>query len=95
MKYDKTEFFQFRLPSEQHFLLGSFDTEDMFGKRKGIEHSPQIRTQLNLDSNLVWLYFLFTMFAFFSDLKSEEEFLTLRENMLNSDMGKFSLDDFK
>ena len=85
----------FRLPSEQHFLLGSFDTEDIFGKRKGIEHSPHIRAQLNLDSNLVWLYFLLTMLAFITDFKHHDEFLTLRENMFNADMGKFSIEDFK
>ncbi len=53
LKYDRNEYHSFRLPSENHFLLGSFDNEDLFGKRKGIEHSPHIRSQLNLDSKLV------------------------------------------
>ena len=29
--YDKNEFHAFRLPSEQAFLLGSYDQEDLFG----------------------------------------------------------------
>ena len=44
LKYDKNEYHSFRLPSENHFLLGSFDHEDIFGKRKGIDHSPHIRS---------------------------------------------------
>lgn len=95
LTYEKTEYHSFRLPSEQHFLLSSFDTEDLFGKRRGIEHSPHIRSQLDLDSNLVWLYFLFTAFAFFSEFSKDEEVITLRENMFNSEMGRFSIEDFK
>lgn len=95
LTYDKQEYHMFRLPSEQHFLLSSFDSQDIFGKRKGIEHSPHIRAQLNLDSNLVWLYFLFTALAFFSEFKSDDEIMVLRENMFNADMGRFTLEDFK
>ena len=93
--YDKQEFHMFRLPSENHFLLSSYDSQDIFGKRKGIEHSPHIRAQLNLDSNLVWLYFLFTAFAFFSQFRHDDDFFVLRENMFNAEMGKFQLEDFK
>lgn len=42
--YDKNDYHAFRLPSEQAFLLGPFDTEDIFGQRKGINHSPHIRS---------------------------------------------------
>ena len=40
--YDRNEFYMFRLPSENFFLLGSYDTQDIFGKRRGIEHAPYI-----------------------------------------------------
>lgn len=78
LKYDKNEFYAFRLPSEQHFLLGSFDHEDIFGKRKGINHSPHIRSQLDLDSNMVWLYLILTMLAFGAEFKNHDEFVQLR-----------------
>ena len=95
LKYDKSEFYAFRLPSENHFLLSAFDHEDLFGKRKGIDHSPHIRAQLNLDSNLVFLYFLFTFIALGLEMKYHDEFVALRDNYVNSDMGKFTYDDFK
>ena len=93
--YDKNEYHSFRLPSEQHFLLGSYDQEDLFGKRKGIDHSPHIRAQLNLDSNLVWFWFLMTMVALGTEMKYHDEFLALRDNLVKHDMGKFEYNDFK
>lgn len=93
--YDKNEYHSFRLPSENHFLLGGFDQEDLFGKRKGIDHSPHIRAQLNLDSNLVFFYFLFTLLALGCEMSYHDEFLALRDNFVNHDMGKFVLEDFK
>lgn len=95
LTYDKNDYHFFRLPSEQSFLLGSYDIEDIFGKRKGIEHSPYIKAQLNFDSNLVWFYFLFTMLAFGLEIAYHDDFVTLRENYVNSDMGKFEYDNFK
>lgn len=95
LKYDKNEFHSFRLPSENHFLLGSFDNEDLFGKRKGIEHSPHIRAQLNLDSNIIYFYMLLTFVALGLEMKYHDEFKALRENYLQSDMGKFTIEDFK
>jgi hypothetical protein len=85
----------FRLPSENHFLLGSFDQDDLFGKRKGIEHSPHIRAQLDLDTNLLWAGLAFTLLAFGLEFKYHDEFLALRENMVNSNKGRFEYDDFK
>ena len=41
--YDKNDFWMFKLPSEKAFLLGGYDYNDLFGERKGINHSPQIR----------------------------------------------------
>lgn len=95
LKYDKAEFYAFRLPSEQHFLLSAFDQEDLFGKRKGIDHSPHIRAQLNLDSNLVFAYFLLTILALACELKDLDDYQALRDNLVNHDMGRFSYDDFK
>lgn len=93
--YNKAEYYAFRLPSENAFLLSSFDTEDIFGKRKGIEHSPHIRAQLNLDSNLVFLYFILTILALGFEMKNLDEFKALRDNLVNHDMGRFEYDDFK
>ena len=95
LKYDKSEYFSFRLPSEQHFLLSPFDSEDIFGKRKGIDHSPHIRAQLNLDSNLLFVYFVLTVLALACELKNHDEYIALRDNLVSHDMGKFSYDDFK
>lgn len=95
LAYDKNEFYSFRLPSEHHFLLGSMDTEDIFGKRKGIEHSPHIRSQLDLDSNMLWLWFFVTFVALALEMKYHDEFVALRHNFTNSDKGKFEYDDFK
>lgn len=36
LSYDKNEFHMFRLPSEDAFLLSSYDKDELFGKRKGI-----------------------------------------------------------
>ena len=36
LSYDKNEYHMFRLPSEDGFLLGSMDRDEIFGKRKGI-----------------------------------------------------------
>ena len=43
LTYDVNEFHMFRLPSEDGFLLGGMDRDEMFGKRKGITHSPHIQ----------------------------------------------------
>jgi len=93
--YDKNEFHAFRLPSENHFLLSGFDQEDLFGRRKGIEHSPHIRAQLNLDSNLVFIYFILTFIALGLEFKYHDEYVALRDNFVNHDMGKFTYEDFK
>jgi hypothetical protein len=95
LTYNRTEYHTFRLPSEYNFLLGSYDTEDLFGQRKGIEHSPHIKAQVTLDSNLLWLYFAFTMIALGLEVKYHDEFMALRGNFENHDMGRFEYDDFK
>ena len=42
LAYDKNEYWMFRFPSEQAFLLVPFESADIFGKRKGITHSTHI-----------------------------------------------------
>ena len=80
LTYDKNEFYMFRMPSENTFLLGSFDKEDLFGKRKGIQQSPHIKAQTDLDSNIVWLIAGVTFVMMFSELKPKHTYRTLRDN---------------
>ena len=94
IEYDKNDFHMFRLPSEKQFLLGSYDHADIFGARKGIQHSPHIRAQMNLDTNLVWTFLLISAGLLIIENKRTHKFVTLRENMLHSDEGKFTEDDF-
>ena len=84
----------FRLPSEDQFLLGGFDRQDLFGKRKGIQHSPHIKSQLDLDTRLLWVIGGTMLFMVFRELRPHQKIITLRENYRNADKGKFSLEDF-
>ena len=95
LKYDKNEYYTFRLPSEQHFLLGSFEHKDLFGAREGINHSPHIKAQINLDDNLLWLWFIVTILMMGFEAKYHHEYISLRQNFVNSDYGRFELEDFK
>ena len=36
LTYDKNEFYRFRLPSENAYLLGNFDKHAIFGTRHGL-----------------------------------------------------------
>ena len=92
--YDKNDFHMFRLPSEKAFLLGSFDSSDIFGARKGIQHSPHIRAQMNLDTNLVWCFMIVSVLGLIIENKRTHNFVTLRENYTNSDKGWFKVEDF-
>ena len=84
----------FRLPSEKAFLLGGFDSEDIFGARKGINHSPHLRAQMDLDTNLVWGIALVSLGLMFLETKRTHSFISLRQNMVNADMGYFQEEDF-
>ena len=85
----------FRLPSEKLFQLGSFDHQDIFGKRKNTNHSPHIRAQMDLDTNLIWATALIMTLGVVIETKRTHKFVTLRENYYNSDMGWFKAEDFK
>jgi len=89
LSYDKNEFHMFRLPSEDTFLLGGMDRDEMFGKRKGISHSPHILAQTELDSNMLWGLGLFMILLAGYEVKNHAQFRNLRENFRNSDCGKF------
>ena len=92
--YDKNDFHMFKLPSEKAFLVGSFNYNDLFGDRNGINHSPHIRAQMDLDTNLVWGVFLVSIALLVVENKRTHNFVTLRENYLNSDKGHFQVEDF-
>ena len=85
----------FRLPSEKAFLLGAFDTSDLFGQRKGITHSPHIQAQVDLDTRLLYLIGGLTLFMLAGEIPRHAKFAPLRENYKNIDMGKFQVSDFK
>ena len=53
LDYDKNEYFMFRLPSEKHFLMSNFEHQDLFGKRQGIDHSPHLKEQMNIDNRIL------------------------------------------
>ena len=89
LSYDKNEFWSFRLPSENNFLMQNFDKSAIFGKRHGLEHSPHIKAQMDIDSRimkaLVALSLLFVVF----DMRRNASFLTLRENFRLRNQGRF------
>ena len=71
------------------------EREDLFGKRKGIQQSPHIKAQTDLDSNLLWLIGGLSCLMLFSELTPKIQYKNLRDNWRNSDMGKFTEADFK
>ncbi len=85
----------FRLPSEDGFLLGTMDRAELFGTRKGINHSPHIKAQIDLDNNLIWILAVATLLLAAYETKNHGEFRTLRENFRNGEMAKFKESDFK
>ena len=95
LSYDPNEYHMFRLPSENSFLLSGFDKDEIFGKRKGIQHSPHIKAQTDLDSNMLWGLAAFCLIMAAYEVGPHQRFKTLRENYRNSDMGKFTEKDFK
>ena len=95
LNYDANEFHMFRLPSERKFLLGSLEAEDIFGKRKGIQHSPHIKAQTQLDTRLLWVFGLITFYMAMAEIPKTHQFKVYRENFRDGQMGKFKVSDFK
>ena len=75
--------------------MGPFDTTQIFGKKPGRQHSKQTQQHVNLDNNLVFLAFAFAVVSLFCEFKDHENYYALRTNLYNSDMGKFTEEDFK
>ena len=94
LSYDKNEFYAFRLPSENAFLLGSFDKNDLFGTRHGIQHSPHLRAQMNIDSQILLGLCGATLAMLFFEFKRNGKLLNLRENFRTVTYGRFEADDF-
>ena len=92
-EYKREDYFSFWMPSEKRFLESTFDTQDVFGVRKNTTHSPYIQSQLDLDSNLMWIFFFINIFLMFKVFGSNDEYQNLRYNQLNSDLGRFGVDD--
>ena len=93
--YHKNDFHMFRLPSEKSFLLSSFNYNELFGEKKGMSHAPHIRSQMDLDTNVVLVFLGLTLGLLLWEPGRTHKLVTLRENMRNSDMGYFEEDDFK
>ena len=94
LTYDRNEYWQFRLPSEDAQLMGPFQKDDVFGKRQGVDYSPHIKAQVELDTRLLWLIGGLSIFAMMAQAKGMEEFSALRLNYRQANMGRFSADDF-
>ena len=94
LEYDKNEYYTFRLPSEDAQLLAPFDKEELFGKYDGVNYSPHIKSQVELDTKLLWVIGGLTILASLSIAGTSEEISALRLNYRMSNMGKFSADDF-
>ena len=94
LQYDKNEFYAFRLPSEDAFLLGNFDRNTLFGTRQGIQHSPHLRAQMNIDTQLLLGLCGITFGVLFFEFKRNGKLLNLRENFRTVTYGRFEADDF-
>ena len=94
LSYDKNEYWMFRLPSENHYLMQQFDKTELFGTRHGIQHSPAMLAQTQLDNKLlIGLAGVFVLMML-GEFRRNGTFQPLRENFRSSDMGRFSKEDF-
>ena len=94
LTYDKNEFYAFRLPTENYFLMQNFDSSAIFGKRHGLDHSPHIRDQINIDSRILLGLVGVSLLMVFSDFSRQGKFCNLRENYRRVTYGRFEADDF-
>ena len=74
LQYDMNEYHMFRLPSEKAFLFGSFDYNELFGRKKGITHSPHIQAQVDIDTRLLWLIGGLSVAMMCTEFKRQAEF---------------------
>ena len=89
LNYDQNEYYSFRLPSEETSLLGNFDRDEIFGKRQGINHSPHIQAQINLDNRLLLLIGGLTVYMVLTLIPQTTEIQRLRKQYRRTDMGRF------
>ena len=85
LEYDPNEYHMFRLPSESQALFFGMDRDDIFGYRKGLQHSPFMQAQQNLDSNLLWMVGFAWFFMSGVAVKQMYALRTLRENYRYAD----------
>ena len=95
LKYDHNHYNRFLLPSERTFIYGWYDTEDLLGKRRNTSHSPHIRTQMDLDSNILWVWMLASIALLYLEFGYRDKFFTLRANFLLSEKGWIKEEDLK
>ena len=94
LTYDKNEFWNFRLPTENNFLLQNFDKTAIFGKRHGLQHSPHIKAQMDIDTRLLLGLCGLTMVMLSCEFKRNGKLLNLRDNYRQVTYGRFSAEDF-
>ena len=94
LSYDKNEFWAFRLPSENHFLLQNFDKSALFGTRHGLQHSPNIAEQMNIDKRIMLGLVSLTVIMVLADMPRLKKLVNLRDNYRLVDAGRFQADDF-
>lgn len=94
LTYDKNEFWTFRMPSEEEFLMQNFDKQSLFGTRHGLQHSPHIKAQMDIDTRLLLGLCGVTALMLITEFKKNGLFCNLRENFRTVTYGRFEADDF-
>ena len=74
-------------------MFAPFDKEEIFGKRHGVDYSPHIKTQVDLDTKLLWLIGGLTVAALMTMGGTLEETSALRLNYRMTNMGRITVDD--
>ena len=74
--------------------MQNFDKTAIFGKNQGINHSPHIQSQVNLDTTILLGLLGGTVLMLLSDFKRNGKMMNLRENLRTSGYGRFEADDF-
>ena len=74
--------------------MQNFDKTDIFGKRKGLEHSPNIKAQMDIDQRILLGLIGASVLMLLCDFKRNGLLLDLRENFRGVTDGRFQADDF-